>query len=417
MIGLYTHFITFAPMKLIFTIAARYLLGKKSTNAINIITWISIIGMSIGTAALILILSVFNGFESLLSGMLSNFNPDIKVTLMVGKYMPKDSIDVIAIAQIEGIERIAFTLEETSFFDYKGSQEVGIIKGVDNEFMKVTGLDTSLLTGSAKFGQNVEFAVLGSGMNTKLSVNSYDGFTPVTAYMPANESKGPLAKEFNALQFYPSGTFSVGSDVDMQYVLVNFDAVNSLLNLDNHFSAIEVKLKAKASESKVLKSLKEILGPQFNVSNRYQQDEGFLKIMNIEKWISYLIACLTLLIIAFNLVGSLWMIVLEKKKDIAILKSMGLTTGGIQGIFLCLGIMISVIGLMVGFGFGIILYWLQKEYGLISIPDGFMIDAYPIEMRWIDFIVVSCTVLIIGYFASLLPSIRAGQVSAFVRQE
>lgn len=407
----------FADMKLIFSIAVRYLFGKKTTNAINIITWISIIGMSIGTAALILILSVFNGFESLLSGMLSNFNPDIKATLMVGKYMPKDSIDVIAIAQIEGIERIAFTLEETSFFDYKGSQEVGIIKGVDNEFMKVTGLDTSLLTGSAKFGQNVEFAVLGSGMNTKLSVNSYDGFTPVTAYMPANESTGPLAKEFNALQFYPSGTFSVGSDVDMQYVLVNFDAVNSLLNLDNHFSAIEVKLKAKASESKVLKSLKEILGPQFNVSNRYQQDEGFLKIMNIEKWISYLIACLTLLIIAFNLVGSLWMIVLEKKKDIAILKSMGLTTGGIQGIFLCLGIMISVIGLMVGFGFGIILYWLQKEYGLISIPDGFMIDAYPIEMRWIDFIVVSCTVLIIGYFASLLPSIRAGQVSAFVRQE
>jgi len=407
----------FADMKLIFSIAVRYLFGKKTTNAINIITWISIIGMSIGTAALILILSVFNGFESLLSGMLSNFNPDIKVTLMVGKYMPKDSIDVIAIAQIEGIERIAFTLEETSFFDYKGSQEVGIIKGVDNEFMKVTGLDTSLLTGSAKFGQNVEFAVLGSGMNTKLSVNSYDGFTPVTAYMPSNESKGPLAKEFNALQFYPSGTFSVGSDVDMQYILVNFDAVNSLLNLDNHFSAIEVKLKAKTSESKVLKSLKEILGPQFNVSNRYQQDEGFLKIMNIEKWISYLIACLTLLIIAFNLVGSLWMIVLEKKKDIAILKSMGLTTGGIQGIFLCLGIMISVIGLMVGFGFGIILYWLQKEYGLISIPDGFMIDAYPIEMRWIDFIVVSCTVLIIGYFASLLPSIRAGQVSAFVRQE
>ena len=404
-------------MKLILSIAVRYLFGKKSTNAINIITWISIIGMSIGTAALILILSVFNGFESLLTGMLSNFNPDVKVTLVQGKYISKDSIDLNAIKQIEDIELAAFTLEETSFFDYKGSQEVGIIKGVDADFMKVTGLDTSLITGAAKFGLDTEYGILGSGMNIKLSVNPSDGFTPVTAYMPTRESKGPLAKEFNGLSFYSSGTFSVGSDVDQQFVLVNYEAVNTLLNLENHFSAIEIKLKPNASESKVVKSLSALLGPKFKVSNRYQQDEGFLKIMNIEKWISYLIACLTLLIIAFNLVGSLWMIVLEKKKDIAILKSMGLTRAGIQQIFLLLGLLISFIGLIVGFGLGILLYWLQKEYGLISIPDGFMIDAYPIEVRWIDFVIVTCTVAVIGYLASLLPSFRAGQVSAFVRQE
>ncbi len=203
----------------------------------------------------------------------------------------------------------------------------------------------------------------------------------------------------------------------MQYVLVNFDAVNALLNLENHFSAIEIKLKPGASEKKVVHALSKLLGQRFKISNRYQQDEGFLKIMNIEKWISYLIACLTLLIIAFNLVGSLWMIVLEKKKDIAILKSMGLTRAGIKTIFLALGLLISVIGLVVGFGLGLLLYWLQKEYGLISIPDGFMIDAYPIEIRWLDFVIVACTVLVIGCLASLLPSFRAGQVSAFVRQE
>jgi len=404
-------------MKLILSIAARYLFGKKTTNAINIITWISIVGMSIGTTALILILSVFNGFESLLTGMLSNFNPDIKVTLVEGKYISKDSIQIENIKKIEGIERIAFTLEETSFFDYKGSQEVGIIKGVDDDFMKVTGLDTSLILGEAKFGQNVEYAIFGSGMNTKLSINSSDPFTAATAYMPSSESKGPLAKDFTALQFYPSGTFSVGSDVDMQYVLVNYNALNNLLNLDNYFSAIEIKLNPDASEKNVISALKEITGNKYNIKNRYQQDEGFLKIMNIEKWISYLIACLTLLIIAFNLVGSLWMIVLEKKKDIAILKSMGLTTNGIQRIFLMLGFLISVIGLFVGFIFGTILYWLQKKYGLITVPDGFMIDAYPIEIRWMDFIVVTCTVLLIGYMASLLPSFRAGQVSAYVRME
>jgi lipoprotein-releasing system permease protein len=404
-------------MRLIFSIAARYLFGKKSTNAINIITWISIIGMSIGTAALILILSVFNGFESLLTGMLSNFNPDIKVTLVEGKYAPRDSIDIQKIKQIQGIEHISFTLEETSFFVYKGSQEVGIIKGVDDEFMKVTGLDTSLISGSAQFGKDIEYGILGSGMNIKLSVNESDGFTPISAYMPTREARGPLVKEFNGLSFYPSGTFSVGSDVDQQYVLVNYEAVNRLLNLENHFSAIEFKLQAKASEKKVMNSLSELLGPGYKVSNRYQQDEGFLKIMNIEKWISYMIACLTLLIIAFNLVGSLWMIVLEKKKDIAILKSMGLTKSGIQKIFLALGLLISFIGLIVGFILGILLYWLQKEYGIVSIPDGFMIDSYPIEMRGIDFIIVAITVAFIGYFASLLPSIRASKVSAFVRQE
>ncbi|MBK8349674.1 MAG: FtsX-like permease family protein [Saprospiraceae bacterium] len=404
-------------MKLILSIAARYLFGKKSTNAIHIITWISIVGMSIGTAALILILSVFNGFESLLTGMLSNFNPDIKVTLIEGKYISVDSVKSEDIRHLDGIDHIAFTLEETSFFDYKGSQEVGIIKGVNDDFMKVTGLDTSLITGTSRFGKDVEYGVLGSGMNTKLSVNPSDGFTSVTAYMPSNESSGPLANPFNALQFYASGTFSVGSDVDMQYVLVNFDAVNALLNLENHFSAIEIKLKPGASEKKVVHALSKLLGQRFKISNRYQQDEGFLKIMNIEKWISYLIACLTLLIIAFNLVGSLWMIVLEKKKDIAILKSMGLTRAGIKTIFLALGLLISVIGLVVGFGLGLLLYWLQKEYGLISIPDGFMIDAYPIEIRWLDFVIVACTVLVIGCLASLLPSFRAGQVSAFVRQE
>lgn len=401
-------------MNLNLRIAIRYLFGKKSTNVINIITWISIVGMSIGTAALILILAVFNGFESLLSGMLNHFNPDIKVTLVVGKQISKDSIDL---PPIEGIEHLAFTLEETCFFDYQGSQEVGIIKGIDDNFLKVTGLDTALIAGSAQLGKSTEYGLLGTGMNTKLAVNPFDGGTPIVAYMPLRRSKGPLSKEFNSLSFYPSGVFTVGGDVDMQYILVNFEAVNDLLDLDNSFSAIEIKLKPHANEKKVIKSLEEVLGSNFKVSNRYQQDENFLKIMNIEKWISYLIACLTLLIIAFNLVGSLWMIVLEKKKDISILKSMGMTTSKIKRIFLLLGLLVSFVGMIVGYILGLVLYWLQKDYGLISVPDGFMITAYPIEMRWTDFIIVTITVLLIGYIAALLPSIRAGKVSSFVRQE
>ena len=403
-------------MNLYVKIAFRYLFGKKSTNAIHIITWISIIGMAIGTAALILILSVFNGFEGILSGMLSHFNPDIKITLNEGKYMSRDKIDTTLFTRTQGIDAYAFTIEETSFFDYKGSQEVGIIKGVDNQFLKVTGIDTALLYGQAQFGKPTEFALLGSGMNTKLSVNPSDGFTPVNAYMPLRKAKGPLSKEFNSYSFYASGIFSVGNDVDMQYVLVNFDAVNQLLGLENNFSAIEIKKQPGYNDKKLANTLQQALGPAFKVSNRYQQDENFLKIMNIEKWVSYLIACLTLLIIAFNLVGSLWMIVLEKKNDIAILKSMGMTTHNIRWIFLTLGLLVSAIGMVLGYVIGIIMYLLQKNYGIISIPEGFMIDAYPIEMHMGDFIIVTLTVLSIGYISALLPSIRAGKISSFVRQ-
>ncbi len=403
-------------MKLYLSIAFRYLFGKKSTNAIHIITWISIVGMAIGTAALILILSVFNGFEQLLSGMLSNFNPDIKVTLVEGKYMPIDSVDTKILNQTKGIDSYAFTIEETSFFDYKGSQEVGIIKGVDNQYLKVTGLDTALLYGAAQFDKTTAYGILGSGMNTKLSVNPSDGFTPITAYMPLRASKGPLSKEFNSYSFYASGIFSVGADVDMQYVLVNFAGVNHLLGLENHFSAIEIKTQPDANYKKIVAELHQAFGPKYKIRDRYQQDENFLKVMNIEKWVSYLIACLTLLIIAFNLVGSLWMIVLEKRMDIAILKSMGLTTKGIRWIFLTLGLLVSALGMGLGYIVSIILYLLQKNYGLISIPEGFMIDAYPIEMRLGDFVIVTITVILIGYLSALLPSIRAGKINAFIRQ-
>ena len=154
--------------------------------------------------------------------MLNTFNPDIKVTLVEGKYISKDSVNIDLIKKLDGIERISFSIEETSFFDYKGSQEVGIIKGVDENFVYVTGLDSSIVSGKANFDDEIDYALLGSGMNTKLSINPSVEYAIITAYMPTKEDQGPLGKDFNTLQFYPSGTFSVGSDIDIQYVLVNF---------------------------------------------------------------------------------------------------------------------------------------------------------------------------------------------------
>jgi len=384
-------------MRLSLTIALRYLFGKKSTQAIQLITWISITGMAIGTAALLLILSVFNGFDSLLSGMLSHFNPDVKITLKEGKFVSSDSIDLVSIKKIPGIGEISLTIEETAFFDYKGSQEVGILKGVDDNFVRVTQLDSSLIAGEIRKDTQTIYAWCGSGMSTKLSVNPYEMFTQVTAYMP------------NVRQ--------VSSDVDMQYILSDFGAVNALLGLEKHLSAIEIRLEPDAKEEEVIRKLSSIMGKRFSIQNRYQQDEHFLRIMNIEKWISYLIACLTLMIIAFNLVGSLWMIVLEKKRDISILQAMGLPKEAVRRIFLLVGLLVSALGMCIGYILATGLYFAQKNYGLIAVPDSFLTSSYPIEMRAIDFLTVTLTVFVIGVLASVIPSRRAGLVTAHVHQE
>jgi lipoprotein-releasing system permease protein len=202
--------------RLLFNIAWRYLRGKKSTQAINVITWISMIGMSIGTAALILILSVFNGFEDLLSGMLSTFNPDIKVTLAKGKFGPKDQFPLAKVKAIQGIKGVSFTIEETSFFEYEGSQEVGIIKGVDDQFMAVTGLDSSIITGSVDFSSDVTQALVGSGMYNKLSINEANAFAPLICYMPTQGSSGPIDKGFKSITAQPTGVFTGGGDIEMQ---------------------------------------------------------------------------------------------------------------------------------------------------------------------------------------------------------
>lgn len=400
------------------SIAYRYLISKKSTNVINIITWISVVGLAIGTAALILILSVFNGFESLLTGMLSNFNPDIKIIPNKGKYINVDSSLYRGLMAIDGVDDLSMTIEETAFFTYNGSQEVGILKGVDAHFKHVSGIDSSMISGDYGLDEKKNAAVLGSGMATKLSINQSDIFSPVEVYVISNLNAGPLEKEYDASNLYPTGNFSVGNDIDMQYVLVNKAIADSLLNKSNVVSAYEIKLKQKDNAQKVKKTIQSLISDRdLKVNDRYDQDAEFLKIMNIEKWVSYLIVSLTMFIIAFNMIGSLWMIVLEKKLDIAILKSIGFTKYNIKSIFIRLGLFMAGFGILIGILIALILYYLQITFGLVKVPEGFLIDAYPIELRIIDFIVVVCTVFVIGYIASLIPAIRASKIGTYVRQE
>jgi len=408
-------------MNFTFEIAKRYLLAKKSTSAVNIITWISVIGITIGTSALILILSVFNGFESLLSGLYNSFNPDIKIVPIDGKYFELDSTQVIRLNDIPGIVSLSKTVEEVCIFEYKDVQKAGFIKGVDRNYNTVTSIDSTIEIGSFKLREgNLTYGVLGKGLSTNLSINHNDAITPITVFMPIRKKTSlmnNMGKEFKQLSVYPSGIFAVGSEADVQYIITNYEAVNRLLSQKDKISALELKLAEDHDEDEIRSKIQEVIGEGFAIKNRYDQEESFLKIMNIEKWISFLIVVLVLGIIAFNMVGSLWMMVLEKKKDISILRSMGLETRNIRNIFMMEGIIITGVGLILGTALALVLYYLQKHHDLITIPDGFMISAYPIKLKLSDFLIVTVTVFCIGWLASILPSYRAGKVSAFVREE
>ena len=399
-------------------IAKRYLFSKKSTNAINIISYISIFGLSIGTAALVLVLSVFNGFEDLLSGLFSNFNPDIKIEVARGKSFEPNQDDIKQIESLDNVYAISQTLEEVAIFKYKGSQDFGSIKGVDENFIKVTAMDTTLREGRFVLHRDsIDYAILGAGMRNKLSVNIEDEFSSLTVYTAKKRKRTSIVpgSSLNKKSIYPAGIFAIHQDVNNQYILSSLEFAQSLLGT-NKVSSYEVKVKDQAELDETVAAIEAIMGDTYTVKNRFRQDEAFLKIMNVEKWISFAIVSLTLLLVAFNLIGALWMIVLEKKKDIAILKSMGAQDKSIRNIFLWEGILLCIIGMMSGFFIAIVLYIAQTTVGIVPIPEGFIVDNYPISMRFSDFLAVGITVLIIGLLASIPPALRAQRVPEMVRE-
>lgn len=405
-------------MNIFFDIARRYLFGRKSTNAINIITGISVLGISIGTAALILILSVFNGFESLIKNFVDDFNPQLKVQPIEGKrFLMEDSL-LIALYDVEGIDRISKTLEEVALFEYEGSH-VGIIKGVDDEFRYVTDIDSTIKSGEYVLeADGVQHGVAGIGLSRLISINVMDPFTPMTVYIPKRKRSGPLdRKDFTTRSLYPKGEFTIANEKDNRYYFCSLSLLESMLKLKGYVSALEIKLKPEADLQTVAENIKAVMGNGYTVKDRYEQESTYFKVMNIEKWMSALIASLAILLMAFNIIGSLWMIVLEKKKDIAILKSMGSTSRNIRQLVLNEGLLITCLGLVIGIILALVIYYMQINYDLISMNGSYLVNSYPIKLKLTDFLIVLTIVFIIGFLASLLPARKAARMTALVRDE
>jgi len=403
-------------MNLSFHIAWRYLFGKKSVNAINIITSVSVFGITLGTAALILILSVFNGFEYLITGYFNAFNPEIKMLPATGKTFELTDDMQKRIEKTEGIKAYSRVLEEVVMFRYDGKQDFGVIKGVDDQFNVVNQIDSTLRKGIYKVNEGrINYGIIGAGLAGKLNINADNNFTPVQVYIPKRKGGGALSNFFLQTDVYPSGIFSVQNETDFKYVVSSLDVVQYLLQNDREFSAIEIK--TTGNPDRVIEKLEKEFGEEFLFKDRFEQDEVFLRIMNIEKWLSYAIVCLMFFLVAFNMIGSLWMIVLDKKRDISTLRAIGATRAMIRRIFIMEGMLIAGIGLAAGFVLALIMYLMQKYLGLISVPEGFVINAYPIELNLLDFFVVGATVFLIGLLVSFAPAWKAGEIPAYIREE
>ena len=400
-------------------VARRYLFAKRSTNAINIIAGISVFGIAVGTAALILVLSVFNGFEDLLSDLFGHFNPELKVTPAKGKTFDVDSLALTRIRALPGVAIVSETLEEIAFFEYEGSQDFGVLKGVDSNFARVNGIDSTVQEGAYLLAEeDRNCAVLGAGMRNKLSVNVHNPIGALTVYMPVEKQEGVLDKPFKIRYAYPKGTFAIQQDFDNQYILTNIGFMRELVDAPpGRVSALEIRCRPGVSPASVKSALPGILGEGYIYKDRYEQNEAFFKVMKLEKWMGYAITCLMLVLMAFNMVGALWMVVLDKQKDISTLKSLGASDQAVRGIFLTEGLLLTVLGMVIGMAAAVGVYAVQKTYGIVTIPQGFLVESYPIALRIRDFIPVTCTVLAIGFLASLPPAARAVRVPAFLREE
>ena len=407
-------------MNLPLLISRRYLFAKRSTNAINIITGISVLGVAIGTAALILVLSVFNGFEDLLSNLFGHFNPELKITPSKGKTFEVDSFVLVKMRELPGVEIVSETLEEIAFFEHDGSQDFGVLKGVDSLFARVNGIDsdTTLREGQYLLKDGVRNClVLGAGVRNKLSVNISNPLSVITVYMPEQQT-GILDKPFKTRQASPVGTFAIQQEFDNEYVLTNLGFVRELLEAPpTMVSALELKCSPGVNILEVKAQARALLGEGFTMKDRYEQNEAFFKVMQLEKWMGFAITSLMLLLMAFKTVGALWMIVLDKQRDISTLKSMGATEAMVYRIFLLEGFLLTLVGMGIGLILAIVLYFAQKYWGIVTIPVGFLVESYPIAMRASDFLPVTLTVLGIGLLASLLPARRAAKVPAFLRAE
>ena len=390
-----------------FFIARRYFFSRKNTNVINIISFISILGVTVGSFALIVILSVFNGMEDIAISNFNSFDPEIKIE-HEGNTNFEASILREKLSKITEIDNISYTLTENALVKYQDKQHPFKIKGVDANFEKITGIDTMIIRGAFSLSdKNVPSAVIGYTVEHNLSVGVYLIY-PLKIYLPKRNGKISLMNPesaFKKANIFPVGVYGIDKSID-DYIIVPLNFLQKNADLHNKCDAIDIKLKPNTNYNSVKNKIQAIVGAEFIVKDRFQQHEFIYKILKSEKTIVFLILIFILLIASFNIIGSIAMLILDKEHDIFILKSIGISDKNVKRIYIFEGWLISQTGVVFGVIIGVVVVWLQAKYGFVKLGDSsttFVVNTYPVKFKFADLVYVYSTVSVIGLVASYLP--------------
>lgn len=395
------------------TFAWRYFKAKKSTNAINIIAWVSVLAIAVGTASLIILLSVFNGFEDLVKSLYADFYTDVRIVPSIGKSVVFTKSQLKSLRSLPEIQAYSLVMEEKALLQNGDLQSIVYLKGVDSNYVHVTGVAHKLIRGVFALGTaSKPGAVMGAGIENAIGVQSDRALVPLTIYLPKHGFNSNVSDPLQSLStdnIIPTGAFAIQQEFDNKYVLTNLDFVRRMLRLKpGEYGGIEITLKQTEESSTVRDKLQKIFGDMYVVQTRYEQNRNLYSVMQMEKWVIYGILSLILLVAAFTMIGALTMLVLEKQKDIQVLKAIGTSNALVQKIFLSEGVLLATVGGGMGVVLAIIICLLQVKYKLVKLQgSSFLIDHYPVKMVPSDFALVLLTVFTVAWIASWIPSRKA----------
>ena len=399
-------------MNLPFFIARRYIVSKKSTNAINIISGISAIGVAVASMALVVTLSVFNGFHDLVASLFTTFDPQLRITPLKGKTALSNDSLLLRVRELPQIAVAMETIEDQALATYNGRQAMIILKGVDNNFDSLTHIREILVgDGTYEIGVGeVAYGILGIRLAETLNTG-YRFNGTIKIYAPKREGQPDLSNPEEGFRmdelFSPGTLFYVKqAKYDKNYIITNIEFARNLFRQEGRLTALELRLKPGSDLDAVKKEIRKIVGEKFEVRDRYEQQEDTFRVMSVEKLIGYIFLTFILIVACLNIIGSISMLIIDKKEDVATLRSLGADDSLIEKIFLLEGWMISTIGAIVGISLGLLLCWLQNSFGLVGLgrsSGSFIVDAYPVSVHATDIIIIFVTVIVVGFAAVYYP--------------
>lgn len=399
-----------------FFVARRYLFSKKKTHAINVISLISVIGVAVATMALVIVLSVFNGFHDLVASFFTNFDPQLKVVPVEGKTVPADDPILTKISHFPEVDVAMGTVEDMALAIYNGKQAMVTIKGVDDNFPQLTHI-TEILYGDGQFQlhtANLQYGTPGIRLAQTLGLGAnWKGYLKI--YAPQREGQLDMTDPQSGFVvdslISPGVVFSVNQGkYDKSYIVTSLGFAQNLFNQQGMVSALELRLKAGSNLESVKERMQKVAGKKYQVLDRFEQQSDTFKIMKVEKLMAYIFLTFILIVACFNIIGSLSMLIIDKKDDVVTLRNLGVSDKQIRRIFLFEGRLISVFGAILGILLGLLLCWLQQQYGFVKMgsSDGtFVVNAYPVSVHYSDVLLIFLTVIATGWLAVWYPVRRS----------